>query len=137
MSHTTRRISEPDTDWVKLGMISTDTATFAIVDPCYADVLYRRWNDYLDAIGLTRGRVDQNPNFEEWHLQNHYHPASEYPGMGESAVLFRSEDDGGWDVEGRFADYYRSGNMQLVEVRIRLKNHPHYDDDCGDPECCE
>ena len=131
----TTRLTEPDTDWVKLGMISTDTATFAIVDPCYADTLYKRWNDHLDGIGLTRGRADQNPNFHEWHLQSRYYPDG--PGMGESAVLFDTEMDGGWDVEGRFADYYRTGRMQLVEVRIRLKDHPHYDDDCGDPECCE
>jgi hypothetical protein len=112
--------------WVELGIVTTDTAGFAIVDPAYADVLHDTWNEHLD---LPPG--DLWSSSEQFHEVDLGEPGHEPLRPGEQALWLRAPVDGGYRVLGRFedadADAYGDGHMHLAEVLIILIDHE--DDD--------
>jgi hypothetical protein len=102
------------TGWMRLGVVDTDTAMFAIVTPELAAILGDEWTSrYLDEDGQSREQTDpehEMVQFEEMPVGDH----------DDSAFLFATGSDGGYAVEGRFGDPYGDGSMELIEVRIRI-----------------
>jgi hypothetical protein len=124
-------VPENLTEWVHLGVVSTDTAMFAIVAPELAGILGDEWTSrYLDEDGEIRepaGPAEPEPEHELVEFE-------EIPVCDQDhAVLFTTHSDGGYLVEGRFGEMYGDGDMSLTEVRIRI-----WGCDCschdGDPE---
>jgi hypothetical protein len=101
------------TGWIRLGVVTTDTATFAIVGAELAGILGDDWSArYVDEDGepLPDSEVRDEPvEFEEVPV-----------GDQDRAVLFTTHSDGGYLVEGRFGEMYGDGHMSLTEVRIRI-----------------
>ena len=97
---------------VELGTVTTDTAMLAIVGPEMAGVLSDQWTArYLDADGEPLSHdgppeLHELVEFEELELGDE----------GDRAVLVATSVDGGYVVEGRFAD----GHMNLVEIRVSI-----------------
>ena len=115
-------------EWTKIGMITTANGMFAIVAPYYANSLGEWWDGYLAR--PFEQRRDDHRQFEEVRLKQITTSVSHPEGYedSESALLFQA-DNGGWDVEARFCDYYGGGPDHapvLCELRIRLH---HFDDD--------
>jgi hypothetical protein len=102
------------TPWVHLGVVSTDTAMFAIVAPELAGILGDEWTArYLGDDGEQLPAPDETPEhelveFEEIVVGDH-----------DTAVLFTTHADAGYPVEGRFADD-GDGHMSLAEIRVRI-----------------
>jgi len=102
------------TGWVHLGAVDTDTAMFAIVAPELAGILGDEWTArYLDEDGEALPAPDETPEHELVEFEE-----IEVDGQ-DRAVLFTTHADGGYPVEGRFADL-GGGHMSLTEVRIRI-----------------
>jgi hypothetical protein len=106
-------VPENLTDWIHLGVVSTDTAMFAIVAPELAAELGDDWTSrYVGKDGQPREQA--NPEHEMVQFE-------EVPvGDQDSAFLFATGSDGGYVVEGRFGDIPGTGSADLVEVRIRI-----------------
>lgn len=131
-----RHVAKRSTGWVELGRISGRTNVFAIVDPRESDLLWKRWQDYING-KLVEGRADSAPTFDEWRLHRN-DELSHYDG---SAVIFDTGPEGGHAVvEGRFGPYLGQAGapdrddypvMQLVDIRIRLQDI----DDCDGSDC--
>ena len=102
------------TEWIHLGVVSTDTAMFAIVAPEMAGILGDQWTSrYLDEDGEPR-----EPDHQAEHELVQF---EEMPvGDEDTAVLFATGSDGGYAVEGRFGEMYGDGHMSLIEVRLRI-----------------
>ncbi|HEY1324730.1 MAG TPA: hypothetical protein VGF32_31015 [Streptosporangiaceae bacterium] len=105
------------TGWIKLGIVSTDTAMLAIVAPEVAGCLGDDWTArYLGEDGEPLERPPGAPPPE--------HEMVEFEELGvgdqDTAVLFATRCDGGYLVEGRFGNADGGGQMSLMEVRIRI-----------------
>lgn len=101
------------TGWVPLGTVSTDTAMIAIVAPELAATLGDQWTArYLDDDGEPR---EPGPAQEHDLIEFEEVPV----GDQDHAVLLAVHCDGGYLVEGKFADT-PGGGAELTEVRIRL-----------------
>jgi hypothetical protein len=109
-----RHPSVPDdqTGWVRLGVVTTDAATIAIVGAEMAASLGDEWlGRYLgdDGKPLEIPKDDMG-EFEEFEAGDD----------GDRAVMFTTHSDGGYVVEGRFGDLYGDDHLCLMEVRIRI-----------------
>jgi hypothetical protein len=115
--------SQPHTDeWQTIGTVGTDTAMFAILDPCLGARLAKYWETvYLPSLRDETGAPLERPQFVGAPLR-----AETYLG---DALLFDVEDDGGYDVEARFCDRYGTGRPTLCELRLRLHAHDPGDDE--------
>jgi hypothetical protein len=116
----TRHPSVPDnqTGWVRLGVVTTDTALLAIVGPEMAGVLSDTWLPrYIGEDGepLERPPGQLPPEHESVEFEE-----LELGDEGDRAVLLDVHADGGYIIEGRFGDVYGEGHMTLLEVRIRI-----------------
>jgi hypothetical protein len=107
-------VPENLTGWIHLGVVSTDTAMFAIVAPELAGILGDDWaSRYVGPDGEPLPTPAEPPEHELVQFE-------EIPvGDQDHAVLFATGSDGGYLVQGRFADY-GDGGAELAEVRIRL-----------------
>ena len=106
------------TGWVKLGVVSTDTAGFAIVAPEIAAILGDDW-----CAKVEHETSEDLVQFEQVNVGEH-----------DTAVLFSTGSDGGYLVQGRFGSIYGDDDASLIEVRIRIwwcecTCHEHEEDD--------
>lgn len=96
--------------WVAIGTVSTETGTFALLDPAMFRDAARSWRRHKHAEDWV--------NFQQIDLPDPW-----------DGLLLATQADAEWTVEATFCPDCGTGPPVLCVVRLRLHGHDQDDDD--------